>query len=345
LSPVLAITIPTFNRSKALENTLATIMPQLSQMVECIVLDNASTDATSQVLSNAERACPFVHVIRHPCNIGGNANFLRCFEVARARWLWILPDDDVPYPDAVTRILSVIEEHPDAGYLNFATSLLNAVKVCRKESTTTRGLTPYIWSLDSFSQLLFLTAGVYRRAPMLDGMPVAARMANTYGPHLALLLLALRRDPSLEVIQSHVSIADWRGPAQWDAEQLTRGIYGLLSLIPDRADRTRFCKLIETEVPPFLTRRNWASDVVACAADKDDDVLRNAIQRYSTIAALTGRFRTAALVGMLVDACSWLGSRRICRAIESARYVIRKGRRPDASIAMAKAVCAAERKM
>ena len=285
----LSIAIPTFNRSHALENTLGRIIPQLSAAVECVVLDNASTDATPDVLSSAAENCSFLRVIRHPCNIGGNANFLRCFEVARGRWIWILPDDDLPYADAVHRILGATEKHPDAGYFNFATSLLAAVNVHRDVTTTARGLTHYISSLDSFSHLLFLTAGVYRRDIMLQGMPLAARMTHTYGPYLALLLDALRRNPSLQAVQSHVSIADWRGPAQWDKEQLTRGAYHLLEIIPERDNRIRLCRLIEKDTPPFLARRNWMSGVISSAAAADRDLRARAIERYSTIAALTGR--------------------------------------------------------
>lgn len=342
---LLSIAIPTYNRSTALRKTLDRILPQLAPSVECVVLDNSSTDATADVVRNAQAESRFVRVIRHPINIGGSANFLRCFELAHGRWLWILPDDDVPGEDAVQRILGVIEAHPDAAYINFATSLLHARKLERRETRTAKGLPAFIDLVDSFSHLLFLTAGLYRREPLLDGMPVAARMAHTYGPQLALLLCGLARSPTLKLVQSHLSIADWGGPAEWDKEHFASEIYHLLELIPAQNDRDRFCRLMEKEVPPFLARRNWISDVLASGAHENRDVLSRAIQRYSTIAALTGRFRTAAIVGNIVDACSPLGSRWVCRLIYSTRNKMRRSPIAATASETSTADIAAERKM
>jgi hypothetical protein len=170
-------------------------------------------------------------------------------------------------------------------------------------------------------------------------------MTHTYGPQLALLLFALAQDSALKVVQSHISIADWRGPAEWDKEQMTRGIYHCLELIPPGNDRRRFCQLVENEVPPFLARRNWLSDVLASAAHEDRDVLSRAIQRYSTIAALTGRFRSAAIASTLIDACSPLGSRWLCKALLKARCVTQRNKMPEAASATAAAAIAADRKM
>lgn len=342
---LLSIAIPTYNRGPALGRTLACILPQLSAEVECVILDNASTDSTPDITAEARATSPFVRVIRHPINIGGNANILRCVEVAQGHWVWILPDDDVPYRDAVQRILTVVEQHADAVYVNFATSLLSALRLTRDKTLSNCGVSEFIASADSFSHLLFLTAGLYRREPLLCGLPLASRMVYTYSPHLALLLIALASNAELKSVQSHVAIADWRGPAEWDKEQLTRGAYHLLELLPKREDRIRFCRLIERDTPPFLARRGWASDVISSAAHADRDVLRRAIQRYSTIAALTGRFRTAAIASTLIDACSPLGSRWLCKALLKARGVTGRNKTPDAQSAMAAAVIAADRKM
>lgn len=342
---LLSIAIPTYNRGPALGRTLACILPQLSAEVECVILDNASSDSTPDITAEALANSPFVRVIRHPINIGGNANILRCVEVAQGPWLWILPDDDAPYPDAVQRILTVVQQQPDAVYVNFATSLLAALRVTRDKTLSHFGLSEFIASADSFSHLLFLTAGLYRREPLLSGLPLASRMAYTYGAHLALVLIALASHAELKSVQSPVAIADWHGPAEWDKEQLTRGVYHLLELIPERADRIRFCRLIERETPPFLARRGWVSDVISSAADEDRDVLGKAIERYSTIAALTGRYRTAAIVGMAVDACSPLGSRWLCKRLRHARFATKRTLTPGAASASVAAAIAADRKM
>ena len=59
LRPLLSICIPTFNRSELLNVCLATVLPQtvdFADIVEVVVSDNASSDATQTLLSKyAER--------------------------------------------------------------------------------------------------------------------------------------------------------------------------------------------------------------------------------------------------------------------------------------------------
>jgi glycosyltransferase involved in cell wall biosynthesis len=325
----LSITIPTFNRAADLQATLARIVPQLAEDVECVIVDNASTDDTPGVAAAAIAQSKFVRVVRHSHNIGGNANFLRCFELAQGQWIWILPDDDLPDETGVAKICDVLSQHPDASYINFATSLLRALKVQREETRTSYGMSEFVANVDSFSHLMFLTAAVYRRDIMVPGLPVAARMGHTYGPFLSLLLLALAKDPGLECVQSRVAIAQWGRPPEWNREELTRGVYYLLSNIPNREDRRRFCRLIEREVPPYAGRRGWLSDLIFSAKDLDADALGKAITRYSSIAALTGRYRAAAISGIFLDACTAVGSRWLCRRLVWIRDQARRTSRSE----------------
>jgi glycosyltransferase involved in cell wall biosynthesis len=89
---MLYITIPTYNRAAALKKTLEIILPQLHENAQCVVLDNCSTDATPDVVAHAQRQSPYLRTIRHGVNVGGGANFLRCFEVAPTGWIWLLSD-------------------------------------------------------------------------------------------------------------------------------------------------------------------------------------------------------------------------------------------------------------
>ena len=89
---MLYITIPTYNRAAALKKTLEIILPQLHENAQCVVLDNCSTDATPDVVAEAQRQSPYLRSIRNGVNVGGGANQLRCFEVAPTGWIWLLSD-------------------------------------------------------------------------------------------------------------------------------------------------------------------------------------------------------------------------------------------------------------
>lgn len=85
----LTIAVPTFNRPGPLVRTVAALLPQMDDGVRLLVLDNCSPVPAAEVLApllaNWPRAR--VEVRRHPVNIGGNANVVRCFELCDTDWL------------------------------------------------------------------------------------------------------------------------------------------------------------------------------------------------------------------------------------------------------------------
>lgn len=86
----------TYNRKDKLQQTLRSLLDEQSPLSHrpLTVLDNASTDGTSEWLQSFCPAYPHIHYIRHSKNIGGNANIARAFEMARAEYVWVLCDDD-----------------------------------------------------------------------------------------------------------------------------------------------------------------------------------------------------------------------------------------------------------
>jgi cellulose synthase/poly-beta-1,6-N-acetylglucosamine synthase-like glycosyltransferase len=325
--PLLTIAIPTYNRAPALARTLAVITPQLSRDVECLVLNNASTDDTAVVAARAAEQCSFVRVIEHAVNVGGNGNFLRCFEHGTGEWLWILPDDDEPFDDAVPRIVGVIGENPDAIYINFATSLLAALGSARNHTTRSHGLHELAVNLDSFSNLVFLTAGVYRRQAVIESLPYGSRMAYSYAPYLAMLFSSLTNNPRALTVQSSVQIANWVGGRQWNVAEGTLGMYHLLE--PCRALETRqvMARRMTAEIPPYLDRRTWVSDLVAAAADPDPEVFVRARRRYALLAILARQYRLAAAAAATIDGLTPVGSKRMLRMAAAAREWLRRGSR------------------
>ncbi len=93
----LQIYLITYNRINKLKYTLAEILKSPIKDFDIIVLDNASTDGTSELIDNYCIKHPNIKHIRHKVNIGGNANICRAFEMGAncgKEYFWILCDDD-----------------------------------------------------------------------------------------------------------------------------------------------------------------------------------------------------------------------------------------------------------
>ena len=95
----LKIMLITYNRAYYLERTLKQILADNSPIkdFDITILNNASTDKTDDIINKYQKKFPNLKHIKHPINIGGNANIVRAFELGVAsgkEYVWVLCDDD-----------------------------------------------------------------------------------------------------------------------------------------------------------------------------------------------------------------------------------------------------------
>ncbi len=111
--PLLTIAIPTYNRSRNLEQLLGSLMPQaLSEgRVEVLVSDNCSTDDTPAVVARFRQAGWDLVSIRNEVNIGADANFLQCFEKGSGKYVWIFGDDDFIAPGGLAKVVALLADN------------------------------------------------------------------------------------------------------------------------------------------------------------------------------------------------------------------------------------------
>ena len=99
LKDKLQIVLITYNRIKYLKRTINYILADNSPIkdFDITVLDNASTDGTSELIDEYCKKYPNLKHVRHDVNIGGNANICRAFELGKSsgkEYIWVLCDDD-----------------------------------------------------------------------------------------------------------------------------------------------------------------------------------------------------------------------------------------------------------
>lgn len=107
--PLLTVAIPTYNRVEYLEANLAQLGVELQKvdasLVEVIVSDNCSPDATPQVVRDAQRAGMTIKYIRNERNIGWALNFAQCFDLATGKYVLMIGDDDLFVDGALALVL------------------------------------------------------------------------------------------------------------------------------------------------------------------------------------------------------------------------------------------------
>ena len=106
-----AAVVVTYNRADLLEKTLAGLEAQDRPVDRIIVVDNASTDRTPQMLAEREAAVPTT-VTRLKKNTGGAGGFAHGIQAAFGAGYdayWIMDDDTVPRPGALAELLTGVD--------------------------------------------------------------------------------------------------------------------------------------------------------------------------------------------------------------------------------------------
>lgn len=141
----LELFLPTFNRREHLAHTLEQLTAENSPVRACrlTILDNCSTDGTSELIDGyCARFSNIIHVC-HAKNIGGNANIARCFEKASAEYVWVLCDDDSYDFSHAHELEKALAQRPGALFV------VKTEKPCTQPA-------------EVFKELSFVPAAIYR---------------------------------------------------------------------------------------------------------------------------------------------------------------------------------------
>ncbi len=112
--PLVSFCIPTWNRQRYLASLLESLEGQLAEFpyaYEIVIADNASTDATPEVVSQFTDRLP-IRYLRHETNIGGFPNWQFVMSRARGRYLAYLSDDDCLLGEPLAATIARLEADP-----------------------------------------------------------------------------------------------------------------------------------------------------------------------------------------------------------------------------------------
>lgn len=110
--PFFSVVIPTYNRATFIEATLQTVLRQTYPHYEVIVVDNASTDNTEELLRPYIGAGQ-IKFIRHDKNYERARSRNTGMAVARGDFVTLLDSDDFMYPDNLADAAEYARTHPE----------------------------------------------------------------------------------------------------------------------------------------------------------------------------------------------------------------------------------------
>ena len=113
--PTLSVIVPNYNHAKYLEFSLPSILKQSFQPLEVIVLDDASTDNSVEVIRRFAAQNPLVRLVQNEKNLGVMPNLNKGISLARGDYIFIGSADDEVLPGFFEPSMRLLAQHPQAG--------------------------------------------------------------------------------------------------------------------------------------------------------------------------------------------------------------------------------------
>jgi len=112
--PLISLVICTYNGERYLEKTLDSVVEQSYPNMEIVVIDDGSSDSTVSIINSyALHDDRFrVFVIKNG-GLPAARNF--AFTQARGEWIAIIDQDDLCYPERLSKQMAIAQKYPSAG--------------------------------------------------------------------------------------------------------------------------------------------------------------------------------------------------------------------------------------
>jgi abequosyltransferase len=111
---LLAICIPTYNRSKYLKGLLENISSELKKCnnsvdIQIVIVDGHSSDDTEAMVTTFKIECE-IKYYRREVEVGVDKDIMKCVELADAQYCWLFSDDDLFTDGAIKYLFSVLKK-------------------------------------------------------------------------------------------------------------------------------------------------------------------------------------------------------------------------------------------
>jgi len=111
--PLVTICMPAYNVGQFLHQALASVLAQTYERIEVVVVDDGSTDQTSDVAQSFHD--DRIRYVRNERNIGGYQTMNKAVRLAQGELVAIYHSDDVYDSTIVEKEVGYLESHPEAG--------------------------------------------------------------------------------------------------------------------------------------------------------------------------------------------------------------------------------------
>ncbi|MGD0815395.1 MAG: glycosyltransferase family 2 protein [Verrucomicrobiota bacterium] len=125
-SPEISVLMPTYNYASYLPEAIASVLSQDFQDFELLIVDDASTDNTVEVVNPFCVRDARVRLTVNSANLGMVNNWNNCLKEARGKYIkYLFGDDKLSDPQALTKLITLLRNNPGATLAASARAILD----------------------------------------------------------------------------------------------------------------------------------------------------------------------------------------------------------------------------
>jgi len=113
VTPTVSVCVPTYNGERFIERTLQSVLAQHYKDFEIVLGDDGSTDGTLDAVSRCTD--DRLRIVPGTSGVNAPANFNRLIQAAHGRYVKLLCQDDMLYPDCLGRQVEAMELGAEQG--------------------------------------------------------------------------------------------------------------------------------------------------------------------------------------------------------------------------------------
>ncbi|QLQ30396.1 MAG: glycosyltransferase family 2 protein [Candidatus Thiothrix singaporensis] len=106
-----SVVLPVYNHARWVKQAIDSVLAQSFPAFECIIIDDASQDASWEVIQSTCQTAPEMrwHCLRHDANLGAPASINQGLQLAQGDYIAILNSDDVWDAERLQRLVTLAE--------------------------------------------------------------------------------------------------------------------------------------------------------------------------------------------------------------------------------------------
>lgn len=114
-TPILSVLMPVFNSELFLAEAIESILNQTFKDFEFLILDDASTDRSFEIIKDFENKDSRIKVYQNEKNLGVVESRNKLINLSKGKYIAWLDSDDIALPNRFEKQIKFLEDHPEIG--------------------------------------------------------------------------------------------------------------------------------------------------------------------------------------------------------------------------------------